>query len=587
MNIKRLFTVILCCILSLGVIAEQPCKAADIPTHFSKYFGMGEQVPEKLCRVRFFDDEGNLIHTIPSAPAGGLVWFGRNDYYDRDYNVISGYSGGHGAISYEKTEKGWSTTLTLTYDDIDSESVEIYRYDTATDESFVMSGAEWYQKNVVDAGAVIIPRGKSYNRSIRVGLGVDASEIGWTTIPNDPSGLVVSWDSGFPLFGAFEVYDDIDLYLYIPVSDSSNGANVGIFQYGFGAHNYIFGNGSWVNETFGKGGSIGEAYVVTDTEGRYKPIASSVNYKLTASSDLLPNIGTPAGGPAEEKPSDDNPHGDSKAEENYHVWWSDSFIDDHYFESGAAVIGKEEVIEKEDLKVILTADSSEIDPNNYEYIDDKEIIVIDLQDLAIPDYIREVAPGIVIISPTPEVEESQETPEVVEELIALLDEIEEEPEDVNSPDAEQPVLLYTIITAIIVGAVVFTLLEFGVWNYLWMLLLCFFCKGKKKSFHGILTDRPNRFVDVKLGDGKLTQAVINEAETKAEAIESVMALTSATILPPYSKMLITFSGEEGVQTIESEADETKMFELIKDSEGVVTVDLFNIKAKFHTTLTFD
>ena len=128
-------------------------------------------------------------------------------------------------------------------------------------------------------------------------------------------------------------------------------------------------------------------------------------------------------------------------------------------------------------------------------------------------------------------------------------------------------------------------------NYIWTLLLLLLFRWKKKKFHGLITEKMNRHVEVKgsaKGQKRTLQSIINEKKNPAVIMKSAMECGITTYLPLGTKMIFTYKGKDGkYKNTKMNADETRMYDILLGLKGPVTVTFLNKPAKIELMLKFD
>ena len=146
-----------------------------------------------------------------------------------------------------------------------------------------------------------------------------------------------------------------------------------------------------------------------------------------------------------------------------------------------------------------------------------------------------------------------------------------------------------VAAVLISGAISLALALTGAFDYLYMLLFCLLFRKRKISFHGILTDDTNKFIEFR-GDtenAKLVQQIIDESPDLSTMVSTIMGSEQWTILPANTKMDISYlDGDEFVtQTYDANEDE-----LFKDLEKLigkdVTVNIYCSRANIDIELKY-
>lgn len=107
-------------------------------------------------------------------------------------------------------------------------------------------------------------------------------------------------------------------------------------------------------------------------------------------------------------------------------------------------------------------------------------------------------------------------------------------------------------------------------------LLVMLLKGRRKTFHGILTTEENPSVKVDAPDGmdETVQEVIDRTETLAECLEELKGSGAATYLPAAVRMEISYRDADGQErTIKGKADENRLFGTLSRIADCDTADV--------------
>lgn len=107
-------------------------------------------------------------------------------------------------------------------------------------------------------------------------------------------------------------------------------------------------------------------------------------------------------------------------------------------------------------------------------------------------------------------------------------------------------------------------------------LLVMLLKGRRKTFHGILTTEENPSVKVDAPDGmdETVQEVIDRSETLAECLEELKGSGAATYLPAAVRMEISYRDADGQErTIKGKADEDRLFGTLSRIADCDTADV--------------
>lgn len=143
-------------------------------------------------------------------------------------------------------------------------------------------------------------------------------------------------------------------------------------------------------------------------------------------------------------------------------------------------------------------------------------------------------------------------------------------------------------TGIISAVMAVALINSGALKYWWMMFLMLFNRSKRKKWHGILTDKKNRFIEFKLGkgDGRLAQDYIDEFKEPVTVFEKLKESGDYTYLPCNTRMRIEGTG---IKRLDVKADENKLFEVLgemSEGTGEVLVTFYNKAAEFEIELKF-
>ena len=163
--------------------------------------------------------------------------------------------------------------------------------------------------------------------------------------------------------------------------------------------------------------------------------------------------------------------------------------------------------------------------------------------------------------PVAEKEEPQET-EAEDGNLQAESESPEKPDDGQTENIRNGSPLW-IIPAVLILMGIFALLV--------MLL-----KGRRKTFHGILTTEENPSVKVDAPDGmdETVQEVIDRSETLAECLEELKGSGATTYLPAAVRMEISYRDADGQErTIKGKADEDRLFGTLSRIADCDTADV--------------
>lgn len=101
-------------------------------------------------------------------------------------------------------------------------------------------------------------------------------------------------------------------------------------------------------------------------------------------------------------------------------------------------------------------------------------------------------------------------------------------------------------------------------------------KGRRKTFHGILTteENPSVKVDAPEGTDETVQEVIDRSDNLEECLEELKGSGAATCLPAAVRMEISYRGADGQErTIKGRADEDRLFDTLSRIEDCDTADV--------------
>ena len=187
---------------------------------------------------------------------------------------------------------------------------------------------------------------------------------------------------------------------------------------------------------------------------------------------------------------------------------------------------------------------------------------------------------------TPEPQKDDPSPTITETI--------EEPEEELTVDPfwKRPVVkrvARAVLATLVTGAVGITLGVTGAFNYIYMLLLCLLFKRRKIKFHGILTDDENKFIEFrgKTENDKLVQQIIDENPEFSTMISSIIGTEQWTVLPPNTKMDVSYFDDGEVVTHTYDANEDELFKDLEKLIGKdVTVNIYCTKANIEIELKY-
>ncbi len=149
-----------------------------------------------------------------------------------------------------------------------------------------------------------------------------------------------------------------------------------------------------------------------------------------------------------------------------------------------------------------------------------------------------------------------------------------------------------VVAALIAGAIAVGLAATGALNYLWMMILMFFTKGKKRKWHGVLTTEKNSFIELRVPEGtsgKTVQDYIDEIKVPASVMDLLMDTKEYTLLPVNTRMSISYTDPvHGFVETDLKADESELYKMLETLKGSGEIDIriYNKPAKINIDLTY-
>ena len=159
--------------------------------------------------------------------------------------------------------------------------------------------------------------------------------------------------------------------------------------------------------------------------------------------------------------------------------------------------------------------------------------------------------------------------------------------DSTTPKSKRPTVLRSIIGTVIAGGVVVGLTATGTFKKLYLALLLLLFKKKRVIFKGII-ENDNSAVKVEGNkDENTLNDIISTYHTIPEIIDCVKVLNAKTVFPPFTKMLISHVDANGIIENTFDANEEKMYDLLSEASGNVTVTLYNATYNVECELNFN
>ncbi len=145
----------------------------------------------------------------------------------------------------------------------------------------------------------------------------------------------------------------------------------------------------------------------------------------------------------------------------------------------------------------------------------------------------------------------------------------------------------TMATGVVSSIVGIGLMATGAFRYLWMLLLTLFTRKKRHKWHGIISSRKNRFVEVRdaSGLGKLYQDYIDEHKELDVIYDELRKTNDYTLLPVNTKADVTYA-DDCISVVASEEEVFSVLNKLPKGIGTVNVRIYNDMARFEMHLTF-
>ena len=156
----------------------------------------------------------------------------------------------------------------------------------------------------------------------------------------------------------------------------------------------------------------------------------------------------------------------------------------------------------------------------------------------------------------------------------------------DTPEAKN--IRRNVAVGVISGGAIVALAATGALKYLWLLLLLLFFNFKNVKFHGILTNEKNKYIKVRGKDGEVGSAVTLQemadmCATAGDIYNAAVASGYETTLPMGTTM--TFEYADRLEKMK--ANEDKMYEILSQAKGKVTVSLVNKAAKIDVKINFN
>lgn len=151
-------------------------------------------------------------------------------------------------------------------------------------------------------------------------------------------------------------------------------------------------------------------------------------------------------------------------------------------------------------------------------------------------------------------------------------------------------IIGAVAAVLISGAISLALALTGAFDYLYMLLFCLLFRKRKISFHGILTEDDNRFIELrgKVENEKTVQQIIEDNPEFGDMYTAIMGSEARTVLPPNTMMDISYREQSEVISESLDANEDEMYRTLEKLIGQdVTVCLYCDKANIEIKLRFD
>ena len=159
--------------------------------------------------------------------------------------------------------------------------------------------------------------------------------------------------------------------------------------------------------------------------------------------------------------------------------------------------------------------------------------------------------------------------------------------DSTTPKSKRPTVLRSIVGAIVAGGVVIGLTVTDTFKKLYLALLLLLFKKKRVIFKGII-ENDNSAVKVEGNkDENTLNDIISTYHTVPEIIDCVKVLNAKTVFPPFTKMLISHVDANGIIENTFDANEEKMYDLLSEASGNVTVTLYNATYNVECELNFN